>query len=108
MELVLFVVPLLYLARFQLLKVYRIVADALRARREKKVQRWRQRHLEIVVAGGRGPPGARSDTSGVELQSHLSDKDRHNLTAIADVLDEVSRKAAIDAEVTLRKARLRT
>jgi hypothetical protein len=113
MELVLFVVPILYLARFQILKVYRVVADALRARRDKRVQQWRQRHLDIVVAGqrpggGAGAPAGRGADGGVELHAvHLSDKDRHNLTAISDVLDEVSRKAAMDAELTLRKARMR-
>ncbi len=108
-ELVLFVTPVLYLARFQVLSVYTTVVTAIRARRQRQVERWRQRHLDIAVSGsgalGRGGGG---QLGGVEMKARgVSDRDRHNMTVIADVLDEVSRKAAMDAEATLRKAGMR-
>jgi hypothetical protein len=37
----------------------------------------------------------------------MSDRDRHNMIAITDVLDEVSRKAAIDSEIVVRKVRMK-
>ena len=37
----------------------------------------------------------------------VSERDKHNMIAITDALDEVARKAAIDAEAVVRKVRVK-
>jgi hypothetical protein len=124
-ELILFVWPVLYLARFQILGVFTSINDTLKARRQLQVERWRKRHEAIAASGieleelahaddddhhrlhGEAGRSGSSSISAPQVTGAISVRDKHNMTAITDVLDEVARSAAIDAQAAVRRAKLK-
>lgn len=78
MELILFVWPLLYLFRFQALKVYLIVADYIRQVKAERVNRFRQRQDSIVNhtdGGASFRPPASVDSGKRAMQAFTNEMD---------------------------------
>ena len=73
-----------------------------------QVDKWRHRH-EAIASGGEIEMESMSGMSGgssAGSRRAATDRDRQNMIAITDALDEAARKAAHDAETALRKVRL--
>jgi hypothetical protein len=107
-ELLLFVTPVLYLARFQLVTLKTRVSQFIAARRQKKVLAWRRRHASIM----NGQAGADIDYGKVDgdggggggaVDGGLSSHDRHNINVISDTLDEIAKQTAIESSHAVRQ-----